>query len=618
MAAQARYRPVHFARAAVEVREMHDATYVQASSPLQPYVACTTDRLLYWALEAPERSFMARKEEGAWRHLSYRAALESARALGQALLQRNLLPERPVLILSGNDLEHAQLALACQFAGVPYSPVSQAYSLQSVDFSKLRHVVEVLQPGLVFASEGEAYGAAITAVIPAGAELVLTRGEVPGRAATSFASLLATVPTPEIDAAREQTAPDTIVKFLFTSGSTKLPKAVITTQRMMCSNQQMLLQCWPFLAEEPPVLLDWLPWNHTFGGSKDVNLELFNGGTLYIDDGKPTPQYIGIILQNLGEVAPTIYFNVPKGREEVAQALGRVPGLRRHFYSRLKLQFYAGAALSQPVWDQLHASAEQECGERIVMTTGLGMTETAPCALFVLSNEARAGELGSPCPGTEVKLVTDGDKMEIRYRGPNVTPGYWRASQESADLFDEEGFLRSGDAVKWRDPARPELGFVFDGRVAEDFKLSTGTWGSVGSLRERVIREGAPYLQDAVVTGHDRNELGLMIVPRLPLCRELAGLDERATAADVLAAVPVRSFFSGLVQRLHDQGSGSATRVKRACLLHEVPNIDRGEITDKGLINQRAMLTQRAALVEALYHGSAPSYIQPNNTGNPK
>jgi feruloyl-CoA synthase len=612
MAAQARYRPVHFARAAVQVRETPAATYVEASAPLEDYAARTTDPLLHWAAMAPQRSYMARKEEGAWRHLSYGEALQSARAIGQALLQRELSSERPVLILSGNDLEHAQLALACQYAGVPYAPVSPAYSLQSGDFGKLRHVIELLQPGLVFAADGAAYEAAIAAAVPASTEVVLTHGSLSGRPATPFARLLATPPKAQVEAARAQTGPDTIVKFLFTSGSTRMPKAVITTQRMMCSNQQMLLQCWPFLAEEPPVLLDWLPWNHTFGGSKDVNLVLFNGGTLYIDDGKPTPQGIATTLENLREVAPTIYFNVPKGWEEVAQALGRDAGLRQRFYSRLKLQFYAGAALSQPVWDQLHASAEQECGERIVMTTGLGMTETAPCALFVLSNEARAGELGTPCPGLQVKLVKDGDKMEIRYRGPNVTPGYWRAQLDSADMFDEEGYLCSGDAVKWRDPARPELGFVFDGRVAEDFKLNTGTWVSVGPLRERVIREGAPYLQDAVVTGHDRGELGMMIVPRLALCRELAGLDEGAAIADVLAAPAVVSFFTSVVQRMHDQGTGSANRVKRACLLHEVPNIDRGEITDKGSINQRAMLSHRAALVTALHDGTAPSFIKPD------
>ena len=618
MANQARYRPVHFARAAVEVRETPDAVHVRARAPLLPYAARTTDRLLHWAETAPDRSYMARKETGAWRHLSYRAACDAARALGAALLQRGLSAERPVLILSGNDLEHAQLALACQYAGVPYAPVSPAYSLQSQDFGKLRHVVELLRPGLVFACDGGAYAAAILAAVPAETELVLAHGAVPGRAATSFASLRATPPTAAVDAAREATGPDTIVKFLFTSGSTRMPKAVITTQRMLCANQQMLLQCWPFLAEEPPVLLDWLPWNHTFGGSKDVNLVLFNGGTLYIDDGKPTPQHIGITLENLRDVAPTMYFNVPKGWEEVAHALARDPDLRKRFYSRLKLQFYAGAALSQPVWDQLHASAEQECGERIVMTTGLGMTETAPCAMFVLDNEAHAGELGTPCPGMEVKLVREGDKLEVRYRGPNVTPGYWRAPEESAAAFDEEGFLRSGDAVKWRDPARPDLGLLFDGRVAEDFKLATGTWVSVGPLRERAIRVGAPYLQDAVVTGHDRNELGLMIIPRLPLCRELAGLPASAPVADVLAAPPVLAFFRDVAQTLHDGGSGSATRVRRACLLHDVPDIDRGEITDKGSINQRAMLTHRAALVEALYAGTAPFFIQPNASGNLK
>lgn len=609
------YRPLHFAQPALTIREEAGATYVEAAEPLGEVAARTTDLLRHWAHVAPARTYMARRDgdgDGAgWRHLSYADAWRGARALGQALLARGLGPERPVLILSENDLEHALLALGCQYAGIPYAPLSPAYSLQSADFGKLHHVMQLLEPGLVFASDGAAYGAAITAAVPASTELVLTRGTAPGREATSFASLLATAPQPEVDAVRERTGPDTIVKFLFTSGSTRMPKAVITTQRMLCSNQQMLRQNWPFLAEEPPVLLDWLPWNHTFGGSKNVNLVLFNGGTMYIDDGKPTAQGIELTLRNLREIAPTIYFNVPKGWEEVAQALARDPGLRRHYYSRLRLQFYAGAALSQPVWDELHASAELECGERIPITTGLGMTETAPCAMFVLRNEARAGELGTPCPGLQVKLVKDGDKTEVRYRGPNVMPGYWRAPEETAAMFDEEGYLRSGDAVKWRDPAQPGLGFVFDGRVAEDFKLNTGTWVSVGPLRERVIREGAPYLQDVVVTGHDRGELGIMIIPRLALCRELAGLPDDAAIDEVLAAAPVTGFFRALVQGLHDQGTGSANRVARACLLVEPPSIDRGEITDKGSINQRAVLAHRAAIVLALYDGSAPSFIQP-------
>ncbi len=617
MARSVKYRPVRLAQLGVEVRRTPDATYVQPDAALQPYAARSTDRLLHWAAQAPERSFMARREQGSWRHLNYRDTLAGARAIGQALLARDLSAERPVLILSGNDIEHALLALACQYAGVPYAALSPAYSLQSADFGKVHHALALLRPGLVFASDADAFGPALAAAIPADIEVVLTRGQLPGRASTAFAQLMATVPTTALEAARERTGPDTIVKFLFTSGSTRLPKAVITTQRMLCSNQQMLLQCWPFLADEPPVLLDWLPWNHTFGGSKNFNLVLFNGGTLYIDDGRPTAREIGTTLANLREVAPTVYFNVPKGWEEVARALERDGELRQRYYSRLKLQFYAGAALSQPIWDQLHASAEQECGERIVMTTGLGMTETGPSALFVLSNEARAGELGVPCPGTEVKLVRDGDKLEIRYRGPNVTPGYWNAPQESASLFDDEGFLCSGDAVRWRDPDQPALGFMFDGRVAEDFKLNTGTWVSVGALRERAIRQGAPYLQDVVVTGHDRDQLGLLIIPRIEPLRELAGLDDAAAPAQLLAAAPVQAFFGALVQRLHDEGSGSASRVMRACLLHEAPAIDRGEITDKGSINQRAMLSHRAALVQALYDGSVPSFIQPVSPERP-
>jgi feruloyl-CoA synthase len=614
MASSARYRKVRFGDDAVHTREQDGITYVSAAEPLAGYALRSSDRLRHWAAEAPDRSFIAQRDgSGEWRHITYKQALASARSIGQALLKRGLSVERPLVILSGNDLEHAMLALACQYAGVPYAPISPAYALVSEDYDKLRHIVGLLNPGMVFAAHGEKFARAMNAVCGDDVEFVVTEAPPAGRAATLFAELEATVAGDEVEAAMLATGPDTIAKFLFTSGSTKLPKAVVNTQRMMCSNMQMLLQCWPFLADEPPVLLDWLPWNHTFGGNKDFNLVLFNGGTLYIDDGKPTPQLIGTTLANLREVAPTIYFNVPKGWEDVAQALETDEALRKNFYSRLKLQFYAGASLAQPVWDQLHASAEAAYGERILMTTGLGMTETAPCALFVMREDVHAGELGNPCPGMEVKLVPSGDKTEIRYRGPNVTPGYWRAPEETAAMFDDEGFFCSGDAVKWLDPARPNLGFVFDGRVAEDFKLNTGTWVSVGPLRSRVAHEGAPYVQDAVVTGHDRAEIGLLVIPNMPMCRQLAALAPQASAAEVCAAAPVREFFQQLVDRLHGQGTGSATRVGRAVLMTEPPSIDRGEITDKGSINQRAVLTHRAALVASLYAGGDAAIIQPSN-----
>jgi len=611
MEAHVRYRPVAFGDDAVQVREANGATYVKALAPLGEYAVRSVDRLRHWAAQAPERTFIARREagnlDGAWRHVSYAQALQAARAIGQALLKRGLGPERPVMILSGNDIEHALLGLACQYVGVPYAPISPAYSLVSQDFDKLRHIVDLLRPGLVFAADGLAFGPAMAAVCGADVEFVVACGVPAARAATMFAALEDTAPTAAVDAAMEATGPDTIAKFLFTSGSTKLPKAVVNTQRMLCSNMQMLQQVWPFLLEEPPVLLDWLPWNHTFGGNKDANMVLFNGGTLYIDDGKPTPQGIATTIANLREIAPTVYFNVPKGWDDLAQALELDPALRDNFYSRLKLQFYAGAALAQPVWDKLHASAEAACGERIRMTTGLGMTETAPCALFAMREDVHAGELGVPAPGMEVKLAPCGDKLEVRYRGPSVTPGYWKSPDATAAMFDDEGFFCSGDAVKWLDPARPHLGFVFDGRVAEDFKLYTGTWVSVGPLRGRVMHEGAPYVQDVVIAGHDRADIGLLVIPNLAQCRTLAGLPESSPVAEVLASSPVRAYFQDLVERLWRQGSGSATRVARALLLHQPPSIDRGEITDKGSINQRAVLNHRADLVELLYAGTDPA-----------
>ena len=614
MNAAPQYRSVRFGIDRVNVAKDKDGnTRVTASQPLGDYPPRMTDRLLQWAAQAPDRTFMARRDaSGAWRHISYADALERARHIGQGLLNRGLSAERPVVILSDNDLEHAMLALGCQYAGIPYAPVSHAYSLISQDFDKLKHVINTLTPGLVFASNGRKFEKAVRAAVLDDVEFVVTEAPPEGRSATLFSLLESTPVTDEIDAAQAATGPDTIVKFLFTSGSTKQPKAVINTQRMLCSNQQMILQCWPFLSDEPPVLLDWLPWSHTFGGNHNVGIVLYNGGTMYIDDGKPSPQLMGQTLANLREIAPTMYFNVPKGWEEIAHALEHDERLRTNFHSRLKLQFFAGAALAQPIWDKLHAISEAECGERIVMTCAMGMTESSPGALYVLQPNVRAGQIGVPVPGLELKLAACGDKLELRYRGPSITPGYWRAPEQTREAFDEDGFFCSGDAVKWFKPDDPNLGFTFDGRIAEDFKLYTGTWVSVGPLRSRVAHEGAPYVQDSVVTGHDREEIGLMILPNLELCRKLAGFDTGATARDVLAAAPVREMFQNLVNRLHAQGTGSANRVARALVLADPPSIDKGEITDKGSINQRAMLTHRAALVEALHAGTHAGIILPS------
>ena len=583
---------------------------VESTEPLQPHPLRLTDRLQQWAAKVPDHTLAAKRDAtGTWRHLSYRDAVHGARSIAQALLDIGLGPERPLAILSDNDLEHLLLTLGAMWAGVPCAPISPAYSLLSQDHAKLRHILGLLTPGLVFASNGTAYARAIDAALPPGTPLALTAGAVEGRHALHFADLLATTPTDAVDEAHARVGPDTIAKILFTSGSTQAPKGVINTQRMLCSNQQMILQCFPCLGETPPVLVDWLPWNHTFGGNHNVGLTVWNGGTLYVDDGKPTPALIGQTLRNLREIAPTVYFNVPKGFEEIANALEHDAALRDTLFSRVQMFFFAGAGLSQPVWDQLDRLAEAACGERIRMLTGLGMTETAPFAICANGGDVRSGHIGLPAPGIELKLVPSGDKAELRYRGPNVTPGYWRLP--SAAHFDDEGFYASGDAVRLVDPADPQRGLAFDGRIAEDFKLATGTFVSVGPLRARAIAAGDPCVQDVVVTGLNRNEIGLLVFPRADRCRMLAGLPADAPLAEVLAAPPVRAFFQHWLDRLHDAGTGSATRVARALLLVEPPAIDRGEVTDKGSINQRAVLACRAALVEQLHDGSAPGLLLP-------
>ncbi|MBU6259433.1 MAG: feruloyl-CoA synthase [Burkholderiales bacterium] len=607
------YRAARFGGAlSATVEERADGCSVlRSTEALQAYPERLSDRLAHWARATPGHRFAARRgADGPWQHISYAAMLERAQRIGQALVERGLSAERPLVILSENDLEHLTLAMAAMWVGVPHAPISPAYSLVSGDFAKLRHILSALTPGMVYAS-GPAYARALTTVVGADAEIVLGRGGLDGRATTSWDSLLATPPGPQAAAAHAATGPDTIVKFLFTSGSTKDPKGVINTHRMLCANQQMLRQVFAFFADEPPVLVDWLPWNHTFGGNHNVGIALYNGGTLYIDDGKPTPEGIAETLRNLREIAPTVYFNVPKGFEEIVGAMEDDAALRESLFRRVKAFMYAGAALAQPVWDRLDRHAERTVGERIRMITGLGMTETAPSCTFAVGSDVRAGCIGLPVPGVEVKLVPLADKTEIRFRGPNVMPGYWRAPQQTAEAFDEEGYYRTGDAVRYVDRARPGDGLMFDGRLAEDFKLSTGTFVHVGALRSKIAMLGAPLVADAVIAGLNHDDISVLLVPRLDDCRKLAGLAADVGAAEVLAHPRVRDFFQRLVDRLWAEGTGSANRVARAHVLHEAPSLETGELTDKGSINQRAVLTHRAALVASIYAGTDPLCLLP-------
>ena len=613
-----KYRPMKFGVTRVSLRDGQAGVhYLRADQELQAYPRRMTDKLQHWAKTIPEQTFMARREKlpeggmGDWRHVSYAEAWTTARNIAQGIINRGLSVERPVVILSENDLEHALLALGCMLAGVPYVSTSPPYSIVSQDFDKLRHVLNTVTPGLVFAADAARYGRAIQATVGNDVEVVLTTGVLDTRPVTPFSALTSTQATAAVDKAIEATGPDTIVKFLFTSGSTKMPKAVINTQRLWCANQAQMAQSMPVLADTPPVLVDWLPWNHTFGGNHNFGMVIYHGGTLYIDDGKPTPALMGETLRNLREVAPTVYFNVPTGFEAIASAMKTDDALRRNLLSRVKMFFYSGAALAQPIWDSLFESQEKEVGERIVMATGLGMTESGPFAIFVTNPNVKAGDLGVPAPGIELKLVEMQGKTEVRYKGPNITPGYWRAPAETAGAFDEEGFFSSGDAVKWIDETDIHLGLKFDGRIAEDFKLATGTFVSVGPFRAKIIAAGAPYIQDVVLTGLNLKEVGAMVFPT-PAVRSLSGLDANVPLADVLNSPSVLAHFQKVINELSKTATGSANRIARLCLLSEPPTIDRGEITDKGSINQRAVLSYRADTVDALHADTLHTILKPS------
>ena len=612
-----KFRPLHFGVTRVTLRDGVAGThYLKADQELQEFPVRLTDRLQQWAQVKPEQTLFARREKledgtlGDWRHVSYSEAWHTARNIAQSLINRGLSVERPVVILSENSIEHALLALGCMLAGVPFVPTSPPYSLISKDYDKLKHVLRTVTPGMVFASDSR-YAKAIAATVDKDIEIVMNEGSVEGRDVTAFEELYKTVPTTQVDSAITATGPDTIVKFLFTSGSTNLPKAVINTQRLWCANQQQMIQSIPVLKDEALVLVDWLPWNHTFGGNHNFGMVLYNGGTMYIDDGKPTPALMHETLRNLREIAPTVYFNVPTGFEAIANAMKSDALLRKTLLSRVQMFFYAGASLAQPIWDSLYESQESEIGERIAMTTGLGMTESGPFSIFVTNPHVRAGDLGLPTPGMELKLVDMGGKTEVRYRGPNITPGYWRNAKETAEAFDNEGFFCTGDAVKWIDETDMHLGLKFDGRIAEDFKLATGTFVSVGPLRAKIIAAGAPYIQDVVLTGINLKEVGAMVFTT-PAIRHLSHLPADTPLADVLSSAPVLEKFQSLIDQLSHAATGSSNRIARMCLLSEPPTIDKGEITDKGSINQRAVLSHRADTVAALHEDRLQIILKPS------
>jgi feruloyl-CoA synthase len=570
---------------------------LRSETPLEPYEASLGALLRRWAAERPDQVFLAERDgDGEWVNLTWGDADRTASSIAQALLDRGLGPERPLLILSGNAIDHALLTLGGFLAGVPVVPVSPAYSLMSQDYGKVKHIGALVRPGLVYAADAGPFAGVLSAVDFGGAEIVLSRGT----GATSFADLAATHATAEVDAALASVGPDSLAKVLFTSGSTAMPKGVLNTHRMLVANQQSLAQIWPFTEETPPVLVDWLPWNHTFGGNHNFNLILKRGGTLYIDAGRPAPPLIPITVRNLTEIAPTMYFNVPAGYGALLPFLERDAELRARFFERLDLIFYAAAALPQDLWTRLEKVAREERGEPVMMTSSWGLTETSPLATAAHFPIGRAGVIGVPVPGVEIKLTPVVGKLEMRVKGPNVTVGYLGQPETTAKAFDSDGWYRTGDAGKLEDPDDPNKGLVFDGRVVEDFKLLTGTFVSVGNLRIAALAAASPLLMDAVVCGHDRDYVALLAWPQLGAARELAGAPD-ATPEELVRSPKLAGFLRERFIAYNRSNPGSSTRVERVILLAEPPSLDANEITDKGYVNQRAALERRAVSVAALF-----------------
>jgi len=592
-----------FARTAVAMTRRPDGSIVLRSHEgLKHPARCVGEYLERWSREAPDHHFLLeRGPDGRWQGVTYAEARERVRQLAAGLLDQGLSAERPVVILSANSVEHGLLMLAGLHVGIPVASISPAYSLLSQDFAKLKAIVRTLAPGLIYVDDRARFAPALAAVRDLhDGKIVIGAAGVPLDGETNFKSLESSIETQRVERAFAAVSPDTIAKIMFTSGSTDEPKGVINTQRMLCANQQAIAQV--LLTGDRPTFVDWLPWNHTFGGNHNFNWVLRTGGTLYVDSGRPVPGRFDETLANLRDVAPSMFFNVPRAYDLLVAALREDPALCRHFFSRLRLIFYAAAALPQNLWDELTRLSLRSVSRPTPMISSWGLTESAPAATVCHFQADRSGCIGVPIPGCELKLVPSGDKLEARVRGPNVTPGYWKRPDLTARFFDEEGFFLTGDAVRLADSKRPELGLCFDGRIGEDFKLSTGTWVSVGELRIRAIAAFAPLAGDVVVAGHDRDEIGLLVFPNFDACRRLcSGLALDATPQQILQHGAVRACAAAGLRELARASQGSSTRPTRALLLVEPPSADANEITDKGYINQRAVLTRRSQLIDTLY-----------------
>mgnify|MGYP003632689124 CR=1 FL=1 len=598
------FRNANYLERKLHVERRDDGSIVMRNlNPLLPVPENIIAPLRKWAAEAPDRTWLAMRgpskdgKLGDWNRLTYAEANARINAIAEGLLARGLNQQTPLMILSGNSIEHALMTYGAILAGVPAVPVSPAYSTMSTDFDKLKHVFGLIEPKMIFMQTVAPFERGLAALNLDGVELVTADGS----RGTAYADLVATTPTEAVEKSYKSLNHDQVAKYLFTSGSTGMPKAVIMTTRMMCVNSVMPKSMTSTDdAAEPPVLLNWLPWNHVFGGNAIINNLLVSGGTLYIDGGRPVPGAFAETVQNLREIAPTAYSTVPSAYGMLLDELEKDDALAVNFFSKLRSLAYGGAALSQDLYERLQKLAIRLTGERIVFSSGYGATETAPTIMNVHWETERMGLLGLPLPGVEVKLAPVGMKMEVRVKGDCITPGYYKNPEKTAEAFDEEGFYRLGDGARFVDDENPIEGLVFDGRVAEDFKLSTGTWVSAGKLRVDALASVGTVLQDALVAGLDRSYIGLLGFPNFAACRKIVG-DENLTPEEIVVHPVVLERLADGLREHNKTNPASSTKVARALLMTEPPSVDGGELTDKGYINQSVALGRRADLVKKLY-----------------
>lgn len=585
-----------------DIEYRSDGTILMAQKGKAEVLATSIpERLIHWAETTPDTPYLGQRDDsGNWRRLSYRQVFDAVRQIGAGLLGLGLGPDRPLLVLSGNDIEHALIGLAAQYVGVPYAPISTAYSLVSDDHAKLRDIAALLKPGAVFVADAPPFAKAIAAIATLDLRVIATRNAGDGH--VPFDTLMVGQDADAADAAFARVTPDTVAKYLFTSGSTGSPKAVINTQKMLTTNQDMIADCFRFLRDHPPVLCEWAPWNHTAGGNKTFNMVLYNGGTFYIDEGKPTPAGFATSLRNVTDVRPTWYFNVPLGYEMLVRALEADADLNATFFARMDMMMYAGAGMAQHTWDQLKALSKQATGREVLLVTALGATETGPFALMGTDHQPKSGNVGVPARGVTLKLVPNEGKLEARLKSPSITPGYFGAAKATAEALDDEGFYCLGDALRPANPDDLTKGFFFDGRTAENFKLRTGTWVAVGALRAQMVNHFNGLLRDAVIVGEDQPYLGVIVLADMDELRKIAPGD---TLQDLMAQAEVRAALQTSLDSLAAASTGSATRIRRMVVMMEPPSLDKGEVTDKGSINQRAVIRNRPDLVQAIYDGGA-------------